>query len=67
MKLSNKTVLSLFAVLVYTQTVHAYIDPGTGNYPIQFLIAGLATGLYSIIVFRKQIKSFYKKLLKKNK
>lgn len=50
--------------LFFTTNAHAYIDPGTGSFIIQLIIAAIAT----ITVFFKKIKnkvtSFFKKFKK---
>jgi len=37
-------------------TAHAYLDPGTGSYLLQLLIAGIAGGLYAAKVYWRQLK-----------
>lgn len=37
---------------------HAYLDPGTGSYLFQLLIAGLVGLLFAIKVYWGKIKSF---------
>lgn len=50
--------LCLFC-LFSVQEVYSYIDPGTGTYLIQLLIASFAAVLYFVKVFWSQIKSFF--------
>ncbi len=38
---------------------YAYIDPGTGSYFLQFLVAGLLALLYSLKVYWKKIRDFF--------
>jgi len=45
----------------------AYIDPGTGTYILQILIAGLITASVAVRTFWKQIKLFVGGLFGKNK
>ena len=52
-------VLLVFLFLVLsTQQVHAYLDPGSGSYLLQLLIAGAVGGLFTIKTFWLQIKTF---------
>lgn len=52
-------VLLVFLFLVLsTQQVHAYLDPGSGSYLLQLLIAGGVGILFSIKTFWFQIKTF---------
>ena len=48
----------LYFLFFYVDFAGAYIDPGTGTYLLQLLIAGAAAGLYATKVFWKQIKGF---------
>ncbi len=43
----------------------AYLDPGSGSYLIQILIAALLGGGFAIKAFWKQISAFFRKLFKK--
>ena len=50
-----------FLIIIFSLTIanmYGYIDPGTGSYIIQVLIAGTAAGLYTIKVYWKSIKTF---------
>ena len=51
---------------VLTQTAYAYLDPGTGSYIFQILIASFVGGLFAIKLFWRQIILFFKKLFSKN-
>jgi len=42
--------------IVFPARAHAYVDPGTGSYFLQFLIAGLLGLLYSIKIYWRKIK-----------
>jgi len=52
--------LFLFLFPVFT---YAYIDPGTGSYIFQALIAVFIGGVFAIKVFWKKIKNFFCKHL----
>ena len=49
----------------YPKLLHAYIDPGTGSYFLQMLIAGLIGALFAIKLYWVKIKDFFKGLFKK--
>ena len=56
-----KRLVRLFGILAFLHIVfparaHAYVDPGTGSYFLQFLIAGLLGLLYSIKIYWRKIK-----------
>ncbi len=45
----------------FPRKVYGYIDPGTGSYFLQILIAGLLAALYSIKLFWAKIRAFLAK------
>ena len=56
-----KNLVSLIALitllhLVFPQQSYAYIDPGSGSYFLQILVAGLLGLLYSIRLFWARIR-----------
>jgi hypothetical protein len=48
-------------------SVRAYIDPGTGSFILQVLVASLAGVVYIIKMFWRNIKGYFLKLLHKKK
>ena len=59
-----KKTLALLALfhIALPQIVYAYLDPGTGSYLIQVVIAALLGGLYAVKLFWKNIKTFIKNI-----
>lgn len=49
----------LFCIL-FPPPTYAYIDPGTGSYIVQVVIAGLLGALVSIRIYWARIKTFFK-------
>ncbi|MHC4525412.1 MAG: hypothetical protein ACYSU8_07745, partial [Planctomycetota bacterium] len=45
----------------------AYLDPGTGSFIFQMLIAGFVGGLFALKLFWTQIKTFFSALFSKRK
>lgn len=45
--------------------VKYYIDPGTGSLVIQFLIAGIVSGLFLLKLFWAKVKAFLSRVFKK--
>jgi len=43
-------------ILAIPQNAGAYLDPGTGSFIIQILIASFATAIFSIKIFWQKIK-----------
>lgn len=50
--------------LLFSKPAHAYLDPGTGSYLFQILIAGLLGSLFFIKSITKKIKGFLQKVMK---
>lgn len=46
---------------------YAYLDPGTGSYIFQIIIATVIGGFFAIKLFWQKIISFFKKLFSINK
>lgn len=53
--------------VLFPSVAYAYIDPGTGSMMIQALLALIATVSVSIGIFWKRIRSFFARLLGRNK
>jgi hypothetical protein len=56
-----------FDCMVCVHRICAYLDPGTGSFIIQILIAGLLGSLFAIKIFFNTIKDFFKNLFSKGK
>jgi hypothetical protein len=64
-----KTIIIVLVLFwsVFPQKTYAYLDPGTGSYLIQVLIAGLLGVLFSIKMYWSRIKSIFTKLFSTHK
>lgn len=49
-------------LVVLAPPAHAYLDPGTGSYVFQVLIAGLVGAAFGIKMFWRRIKGFFMRL-----
>jgi putative flippase GtrA len=58
-KLVRFMIVGLFAATVLPVTLSAYIDPGTGSYILQLLIAAFVGISFTIKLFWKKIKKFF--------
>lgn len=47
-------------LLLFPRQVYAYLDPGTGSYFFQVLIAGLLGSLFFIKTVFRRIKNYFK-------
>ena len=52
--------LLVLHLLLFPPPTYAYIDPGTGSYIVQVLIAGLLGVLISLRFYWARIKAFFK-------
>jgi len=53
--------------LTLTSNVYGYLDPGTGSYFLQLLIAALVGSLFAIKLYWKKIKASFKEIFSKKK
>ena len=51
--------------LLAAPPAYAYLDPGTGSYLFQLLIAGLLGGGVALKIFWKQVAGFFKRVLRR--
>jgi len=68
MKLSSlmySVFLAGLLFLAFTRDTHAYLDPGSGSYIIQLVVAGLLGGSLAIKIFWGNIKTFVSGLFSK--
>jgi len=61
------SVFLVFFILFFSTPVYAYIDPGTGSYIIQLLLAGFLGALLAVKIFWKKLKIFFSNLFNKGK
>jgi len=61
------TIITLTLIFVLCFPAYAYLDPGTGSYFIQIIIATLLGSFYAIKHFWHKIKLFCTNLLSKFK
>ena len=59
--LLRHAILSMSAVLVLHDYALAYIDPSTGSYIIQIILAGVLGALFAIKTYWGRIKLFFTK------
>jgi len=66
MNLLRSLIAIILILLIFPQGSYAYLDPGTGSYIIQIIIAGFLGGIFALKIFWKQIKIFFVKIFLKN-
>ena len=67
MKNATIITLTLIFVLCFPAYAYAYLDPGTGSYFLQIIIATLLGAMYGIKQFWYKVKLFCTNLLSKFK
>ena len=55
-------VVAALLFLTLAREAQAYLDPGTGAFVLQLLLAGLLGGLYALKVFWKNIRGFFSRV-----
>ena len=48
----------LLAALSIPSAAHAYVDPGTGSYFLQILLAGILGGAFAVRIYWRRIRRF---------
>ncbi len=56
--------LNLFLLILVVRDSYAYIDPGTGSYLLQLMLAGLLGLVFTIKIYWHKIKTFLVKLFR---
>jgi hypothetical protein len=62
------TVIGFFLLcwVVLAREANAYIDPSTGSYLLQILLAGFLGALFTLKIFWKNVKTFVADKFRKN-
>ena len=58
-------ILFILFYLFLVRDAYAYLDPGSGSFFLQFLIAALLGGLFAIKLFWRKIISFFNNFFKR--
>ncbi len=67
MGLSDYPMMNLFSTLgSILGRDTAYLDPGSGSYFIQLILASLMGALFLLGVYRRKVTGFFRNLFKKN-
>ena len=71
MRLNSTILISVLSTyvfsIIFSKNVYAYLDPGTGSYFIQMIIASVIGGLFALKIFWMKIKVFIKSLFPNEK
>ena len=61
-RLRTPVALSAMACFLLPGVAHAYLDPGSGSYILQILVAGIVAGLFTIKLFWLRLTGFCMRL-----
>jgi hypothetical protein len=56
--LAKKSLLTLSIIFCIVWNVNAYLDPGSGSYVVQMIIAGFLGGFYALKLYWNKIINF---------
>lgn len=65
-KLTKVLVLIVLIQIMTVSTAYAYIDPGTGSYLFQMLIAGLLGSAFAIKMAWRNVKTYISQIFSSN-
>lgn len=57
-------VVTISLIIIFPRFAYAYLDPGTGSYILQVLIAAFFGTLFALKRYWHQVKSFFSKQLR---
>ena len=60
-------IVSAALLLAFSREAGAYVDPATGNYLLQILIAGLVGAAFAVKMFWRSITGFFARLFRGKK
>jgi hypothetical protein len=58
-RLAESLVFVALLLVASTQVAYAYVDPGTGSYVIQILIAAIVGAAFAVRVYWNKIKGLF--------
>lgn len=62
----SRIVITFFMLIVFQTRAYAYLDPGSGSYLFQIMLASFVGTAFAVKAYWIQIKNFLKKLFHKN-
>ena len=57
------TLFIIFVFLFAPLKIYGYLDPGTGSYMLQILLATLIGAAYAVKVYWRKIKAYFKNII----
>lgn len=65
-QITSALLLTCWLVLFLSRDVHAYVDPGTGSYLLQILLAFLFGAAFAMKLYWRRVKEFVKTRFSRN-
>jgi hypothetical protein len=65
MRIIKLFLILAFLQLLFPRNAHAYLDPATGSYVLQIIIAAVVGGLFLIKQYFAKIRTFFKNVFSK--
>jgi len=62
---AKMTVLAMVGALFFPEYAYGYIDPGTGSYVFQIIVAAFVAGSFMVKIYWHKIKNFIGRLFSK--
>ncbi|GAF94702.1 unnamed protein product [marine sediment metagenome] len=59
---SSMIFIIILVILLFPCYLLAYLDPGTGSYIIQMVLAGIVGTLFVIKIYWKKVKNYFRNL-----
>lgn len=66
-KIMSLIISSIQSMLIPLVSGHPYLDPGSGSFILQILIAAFVGGLFLVKVYWKKISGFFRNLFSKGR
>ena len=67
MKTREIIVLMMLVLISFPAHSHAYIDPGTGSFVIQMVVAAVLGAFFALKMYWRRLKGFFSKFTAKEK
>lgn len=58
---------TICVILIWYENALAYIDPSSGSYFLQLLLASLLGALFALKVFWRRVRAFFARLFSRNR
>ena len=60
--LARSVILACLLSMIFTRDAYAYLDPGSGSYILQMIVAGLLGASLAIKIYWRRIRAYFSRL-----